>query len=73
MLVSTHSIDLVSDKGIGAEEVLILQPTKEGTKAFVGKDDMQIRRLLQEGASVAEAVLPVTEPKDAQQLELFEG
>ena len=73
VLVSTHSIDLVSDKGIGGEEVLILQPTKEGTKAFVGKGDMQIRRLLQEGASVAEAVLPVTEPKDAQQLELFEG
>jgi predicted ATPase len=73
VLVSTHSIDLVSDKGIGGEEVLILQPTKEGTKAFVGKGDMQIRRLLQEGASVAEAVLPVTEPKDAQQLELLEG
>jgi predicted ATPase len=73
VLVSTHSYELVSDKGIGAEEVLILQPTKEGTKAFVGKDDMQIRKLLQEGASVAEAALPVTEPKDALQLELFEG
>jgi predicted ATPase len=73
VLVSTHSFELVSDKGIGAEEVLLLKPTKEGTKAFVGKDDMQIRRLLQEGASVAEAVLPVTEPEDAQQLELFEG
>jgi predicted ATPase len=73
VLVSTHSFDLVSDKGIGAEEVLLLKPTKEGTKAFVGKDDMQIRKLLQEGASVAEAVLPVTEPRDAQQLELFVG
>jgi predicted ATPase len=71
VLVSTHSFELVSDKGIGAEEVLVLQPTKEGTKAFVGKDDKQIRKLLQEGASVAEAVLPITEPKDAQQLELF--
>src|SRR4030042_2132787 len=70
-LVSTHSYELVSDKGIGAEEVLILQLTKEGAKAFVGRDDKQIRRLLQEGASVAEAVLPITEPKDAQQLELF--
>jgi len=73
VLVSTHSFELVSDKGIGAEEVLLLKPTKEGTKAFVGKDDIEIRRLLQEGASVAEAALPVTEPKDAQQLELFEG
>ena len=71
VLVSTHSIELVSDKGIGAEEVLILQPTREGTRAFVGKEDMQIIKLLQEGASVAEAAIPVTEPKDAQQLELF--
>jgi len=71
VLVSTHSYELISDKGIGAEEVLILQPTKEGVKVFVGKDNIQIRRLLQEGASVAEAVLPITEPKDAQQLELF--
>jgi len=71
VLVSTHSYELVSDKGIGAEEVLILQPTKEGARVFVGKDNIQIRKLLQEGASVAEAVLPITEPKDAQQLELF--
>lgn len=71
--MSTHSFELVSDRGIGGEEILVLQPTKEGTRAFVGKDDRQIRRLLQEGASVAEAVLPVTEPVDAQQLELFEG
>ncbi|MGA2464787.1 MAG: AAA family ATPase [Thermodesulfobacteriota bacterium] len=71
VLVSTHSYELVSDKGIGAEEVLILQLTKEGAKVFVGKDNIQIRKLLQEGASVAEAVLPITEPKDVQQLELF--
>jgi predicted ATPase len=71
VLVSTHSYELVSDKGIGAEEVLILQSTKEGAIVFVGKDNMQIKRLLQEGASVAEAVLPITEPKDSQQLELF--
>jgi predicted ATPase len=73
VLVSTHSYELVSDKGIGAEEVLVLQPTKEGTRVFVGKDDLQIMKLLQEGASVAEAVLPLTEPKDSQQLELFGG
>jgi predicted ATPase len=71
VLVSTHSYELVSDKGIGAEEVLILQTSREGTRAFVGKDDLQILRLLQEGASVADAALPVTEPRGAQQLELW--
>lgn len=72
VLVSTHSSELVSDKGIGAEEVLMLQPEREGTKAVVGEDDIQIRTLLEAGATVAEAVLPATEPKDARQLDLFE-
>jgi predicted ATPase len=72
VLVSTHSSDLISDEGIGAEEVLVLQPEREGTKVVVGKDDIQIRTLLEAGATVAEAVLPVTEPKDARQLDLLE-
>lgn len=72
VLVSTHSYELISDRGIGAEEVVILRPTREGTKAIVGKDDRQIKTLLAEGATVAEAVLPTTEPKDARQLELFQ-
>jgi predicted ATPase len=72
VLVSTHSYELISDRGIGAEEVVILRPTKEGTKAIVGKDDKQIKTLLAEGGTVAEAVLPTTEPKDARQLELFQ-
>lgn len=70
VLVSTHSFELVSDKGIGAQEVVMLQPTKEGTRAIVGKHDMQIRALLEAGLTVAEAVIPATEPKGARQLEL---
>jgi len=73
VLVSTHSPELVSDKGIGAEEVLALIPTREGTKVITGKDDNRIRSLLLSGISVAEAVLPVTEPENATQLELFSG
>jgi predicted ATPase len=73
ILVSTHSSELVSDKGISGEEVILLQPTKNGTQAILGKDDQQIRTLLKEGASVAEAAIPATEPKDSRQLELFKG
>ncbi|MBI2845580.1 MAG: ATP-binding protein, partial [Chloroflexi bacterium] len=72
VLVSTHSYELVSDKGIGAEEVILLIPEREGTKVIVGKDDPVIRTLLQGGANAAEAVFPATEPKDAVQLELFQ-
>ncbi len=73
VLISTHSSDLVADKGIGGDEVLVLNTTSEGTVAKVGKDVREICVLLESGMSVSEAVLPRTEPKNVQQLELFEG
>jgi len=74
VLMSTHSYELVSDNGIAADEVLMLQPAKEGegTKATVGRDDAKIKALLEAGLTVADAALPATEPY-ATQLDLFEG
>jgi predicted ATPase len=73
VLISTHSPDLLLDKGIGADEVLMLEPGAEGTRARVGRDDDQIRTLMEEGASAAEVVIPATEPNNARQLEHFPG
>ena len=70
VLMSTHSSDLVCDRGIGADEVLMLRPSGEGTTVVAGKNDAQVRALLEAGASVAEAVLPATEPENARQLEI---
>ena len=71
ILVSSHSFELLSDTGIAPEEVLLLQPTVEGTSVSVASDDSQIRALLMGGVSVAEAVLPRTAPANAEQLALF--
>ncbi len=71
VLLSTHSADLLSDEGIGAEEVLVLEPLKEGTQVQVAKDVRQIRELLEGGLSMADAVIPRTAPADAGQLALF--
>ena len=71
VLLSTHSADLLSDEGIGAEEVLVLEPLKEGTRVQVARDDEQIRALLEGGLTVAEAVIPKTAPAAADQLSLF--
>jgi len=73
VFVSTHSADLLSDEGIGAEEVLVLSPREEGTQVEVAKDDKQIRELLEGGLSAADAILPRTAPKDAARLALFGG
>lgn len=72
VMISTHSSDLLSDIGIGVDEVLILEPDRAGgSRARVGKEDDQIRTLMEMGASVAEAALPATEPANVRQLELF--
>jgi predicted ATPase len=71
VLLSTHSVDLLSDPGIGAEEVLMLEPNVEGTRVIPSARVSEIRALLQAGMSIADAVFPHTEPKNANQLELF--
>ncbi|MBI5244631.1 MAG: AAA family ATPase [Elusimicrobia bacterium] len=73
VILSTHSADLVSDKGIGPEEVLLLEPTgQKGTKVEPVLHIEEVKRLLESGLSIAEAVLPRTNPPQAEQLHLFQ-
>jgi hypothetical protein len=73
VIISTHSVELLSDKGIGGEETLLLIPEREGTQVHVASAKADIKVLLDAGMSVAEAALPFTEPKNLPQLELFNG
>lgn len=61
-IISTHSLDLLADEGIGPEEVLLLEPGADGTRVILASDDTQIRALLEGGMSVADAVMPATAP-----------
>lgn len=70
VLVSTHSADLLNDKGIGPEEVLLLTPDKEGTTVKLAAELQDVVALLKNGMSVGEATLPKTRPKDIAQMEL---
>lgn len=69
IFVTTHSWDLLSDKGIAAEEIVVLTPSSEGTKAQVGAQNEAIRSKLESGLSAADAALPLATPEN---LELFE-
>jgi predicted ATPase len=75
ILVSTHSWELLSDRGIGGEETLLLMPGTEGTDVQLASSNKDIRHLLEEGdLSVADAVLPKTAPAKMSagaQLDLF--
>jgi predicted ATPase len=71
IILSTHSTDLLRDSGIGVDEVLLLTPGKEGTRVQEARDLRDVTALLEGGATLAEAVLPLTRPDQAEQLMLF--
>jgi predicted ATPase len=71
IVLSTHSPDLLSDSGIGLDEVLLLRPRREGTVVEPATKHREIPSLLRNGSSIADAVLPKTRPEQASQLALF--
>jgi predicted ATPase len=71
IILSTHSADLLSDEGIGGEEVLLMTPTAEGTKVEVASSIKEISSLLEGGLTVADAALPRTTPANVDQLSLL--
>ncbi|MCE5249899.1 AAA family ATPase [bacterium] len=76
VIISTHSYELLSDRGIGGDEVIMLRPETEKTTAIPAIDNNEIRTLLESGLTVADTVLPHTEPEkisNIYQLDLFNG
>lgn len=71
VIVSTHSPDLLSDPGIGGEEVLLLTPSEEGTRIELASSVQEIRDLLEGGLTIADAAVPRTTPQTLSQLDLF--
>ena len=71
VLISTHSQDLLQDKGISAQEVILLRPSADGTIAEIAADDARIMALMKAGIPVGEAAMPYTAPSRAGQLVLF--
>ena len=71
VLVSTHSPDLLRDEGIGLDEVLLLHPGTEGTAVRPANALSEIQPLIESGESLADAIIPLTRPKEVHQLALF--
>ncbi len=68
IIMSTHSADLLQDRGIGMDEVLLLTTSHEGTEVQPAGSKFEIRQLLEAGLSMADAVIPYTRPEKAGQL-----
>jgi predicted ATPase len=72
IFVSTHSWEMLSQKGIGGEEVVMLNPDVEGTVAKIASSEPEIRDLLTAGLSIADVALPRIAPPKLENLNLFE-
>jgi predicted ATPase len=71
IIVTTHSAEILSDRGISLSEILLLQMDNEGTHAELARKKEQIKALFEGGLTPAEAVLPISRPQINQGL-LFE-
>ena len=71
VILSTHSYDLLSDKGLDGKEVIMLRPSAEGTDVSLASSKREIRDLMEGGVSVADAILPRIVPQSIGQLDLF--
>lgn len=72
IVISTHSADILQDKGISPLEVLFLSPGNEGTTVTVAEKIKDVKLLLEGGLSIGEALLPMAAPKSVSQLSLFD-
>ncbi len=71
VMISTHSADMLHDRGIGLNEVLILEPAAEGTTVHAAADVAEATALLEGGLSLADIVIPRTRPREVEQLTRF--
>ena len=66
IFVTTHSEEMLSAPGIGANEILRLEPRHEGTTIVEASE--QEKKLMSEGLNAADVFLPKTRPKGIEQL-----
>ena len=70
IILTTHSTDLLSDRGIGLDEILLLTPHAEGTSVKEAFGIPEAKALLASGMSPAEVVQPQIKLKNVHQLTL---
>jgi predicted ATPase len=73
IIVSTHSRELMDDRGIMPEEILFLEPSPEGTQIKVGSKYQAMVDIATAGGSIADFAFAETSPlKFVEQIDLLE-
>lgn len=68
VLVTTHSYDMLKGDSIAANEVVVLEPQAEGTRAITANNLEDVRKYLEAGFSMADAVIPKVAPKKIERM-----
>ncbi len=71
IILTSHSIDLLNDRGISLDEILLLEPTNEGTSITNAASIREVKLMLESGIAPGEAILPRTKPRNINQLTMF--
>lgn len=58
--ISTHSDEMMSDEGIGPNEIILVRTAAEGSEIILGADLMEIRSALDAGLTAADVIMPLT-------------
>jgi predicted ATPase len=69
VLLSTHSVDLLTDEGISSDELLLVQPGENGSRVVEGAKVAEVMRLMEKNIPASEAVIPRTQ---AGEITLFD-
>ena len=70
VLISSHSFDLLSDRGISLKEIILLEPASEGTRVNVASAINEVKSMLEAGMSPASSIMPRIKPQNINQLTL---
>lgn len=70
VILTSHSIELLQDRGISLEEIVILEPSGEGTHVSLASSKEEIKNMLEGGMTPGDIILPQTKPKDIDQLSI---
>ena len=70
VIITTHSYEMLAGEGVGADEVLVLKTSSEGTTITTAANIKEVSQIIDAGLSIAEAVLPLTKPENVDQLTL---
>lgn len=71
VFMTTHSPELLRDRGVDGREVLLLTPANEGTSVQVAAEIPEVKALLEADFAIADAVLPRTNPPNSAELGKF--